>query len=113
MDFSYSKNKVVEMEAKILQCNEFNLTFPTRYTFTEHLIPPFHATVYGQNKYKRLQHLTQYLLETSLLTLWEDAMEDEIGAAAVFLAKKVLQIDVQTPSRKVCQLAWKLIKVWK
>ena len=100
------------MEAKILMENQFCLTYPTRYTFTEHLLPFSEFAFLGHNKFKRLQHLTEYLLELSLLCLWEDATEDEVGTAATFLAQKVLQIDVETPHRKICQIAWKLMKVW-
>lgn len=64
-DFSYSKQKVVEMEAKVLLHNQFCLTYPTRYTFIEHLLSDADSassSLVGHNKFKRLQNLSEYLL---------------------------------------------------
>lgn len=37
-DYTYSKKKVIEMEATILLERKFVLTFPTRFTFFEQAI---------------------------------------------------------------------------
>lgn len=99
------------MEASVLAHNQFCLTFPTRFTFSEHILAEYRDLPH--NKLKRLQDLTLYLLEISLMSMWEDASEDEVGQAACFLAAKVLQMEIELPCRKVCQLAWSLMKVWK
>lgn len=36
-----------------------------------------------------------------------------MACVALFLAKKVLGIYVETLNRKCCQLAWKLMEIWK
>ena len=53
-----------------------------------------------------------YLLEISLLNLWEDTTENEIAEAALFLANKILRKSVES-TKKISRLAWKLMKLWK
>lgn len=55
------------MEAAILSNCKFELTFSTRFTFMTHLC---------NVKEKRFYNLVLYLLELSLLSLWEDTTED-------------------------------------
>lgn len=49
----------------------------------------------------------------SLMSLWDDATEEELAQAIFLLAKKVSNIETVSLSRKICQLSWKLIQVWK
>lgn len=57
--------------------------------------------------------MSLFLLELSLIELWEDASEEEICQAAIFLAKKILIIETENPNRKICQITWKLMQAWR
>jgi hypothetical protein len=73
-DYAYSKKKLIEVEAFILLEQQFNLTFPTRFTFLQQLLNEEEGVC--NNKWKRIEHMAQFLLEMTLLKMWEDASEE-------------------------------------
>jgi hypothetical protein len=68
------------MEDRVLTMTQFKLTFPTRYTFyglMQENINTIIANSYDSNyrtvNAKKFSSLIVFLLEMSLLCLWEDA----------------------------------------
>jgi len=108
------------MEDKILRMTHFKLTFPTRFTFyglQQEEIDNVIANSYDSNhrtiNAKKFSSLIIFLLEMSLLCLWEDASESDLAEAAYFLACKVLKVSSPIISDSVMELAYKLMGVWR
>lgn len=108
---SYSKQDLLLMEERLLAVVQFRLTFPTRYTFYGLLRESYAHEPHRNNK--KLHALVGFLLEVSLLALWEDVSENDIAEAALFLAGKILKLGSGWASDSVMETAYKLMGLWR
>lgn len=89
---SFSEQDIVDMETTILKCLKYRITVPTANAFLSRYLK---ASAHQDNKnHDSVNHLANYMLETSLLDYrMLKYKPSEQAAAAIMIARKLYNLD--------------------